>query len=490
MPLSRRHLLHAAALSPALLRCLSPLATAHPAGAAGTGMPMDLDHLTHGFAPVQDELDLHDLPVRGEIPRDLTGTWLRNGPNPAFPPLAYVYPWDGDGMLHALRLEAGRAGYANRFVRTAGLEAERRAGRALYGSLTRPVPVDPALLGPDADPTPIKNLANTNVIGHAGRVLALWEGGLPHEVDERLATRGRFDFAGNWRGGFTAHPKLDPVSGELLVFGYSPHPPYLRFGTVDAAGRVTRVTALDVPQPYMVHDFICTPRYAVFVLCPVVLDFSGNGPPLVWKPELGTRIAVVERADPAESPRWFQAEAFFTFHFMNACEQDGRIIVDQVRRASFPEAGRHTPPTLWRLTLDLSDGSAQEQQLQELVCEFPRIDPRRAGLPNRYGWTPVETGHERGASTFSAIARYDLQTGSVAVHDFGPGQEVDEPAFLPRPGGRAEGDGFILTYVYDRAGDTSRAALLDAVDITAPPIAEIMLPRRVPHGLHGNWLPA
>ncbi|RAI60517.1 9-cis-epoxycarotenoid dioxygenase [Roseicella frigidaeris] len=459
---------------------------------------MDLDHLSHGYAPVAEELDLHALPMRGRIPPELAGTWLRNGPNPAFPPIAYAYPWDGDGMIHALRFAEGRVAYANRFVATAGLRAERRAGRALYGSLLRPVPVDPALAGPEVEPGPIKNLANTNVVRHAGRILALWEGGLPHALDERLETLGRHDFDGRLRGAMTAHPKFDPATGEMLIIRYAPRPPFLSFGSVDPAGRLARMDVLSVDRPYMVHDFVCTARHAVFVLCPLLLEPSGAGPrpdgtlagPIRWAPDLGTRIAVLDRADPAAPLRWFAADPFFTFHFMNAHEAAEGIHIDHLRYPALPGTGAPIGASLWRLTLDLGTGTARERQLDDRTGEFPRIDPRRAGLANRHGWLPVRTGAEADRHGFAGLACHDLAAGRVVVRDFGPGQEVDEPVFLPRPGGTEEGDGWLLTYVYDRAADRSRAVLLEARDLGGEPVAEISLPCRVPHGLHGNWMPA
>ncbi len=516
MSLSRRHLLHAAGLA--------TLAPALP-GCAGPAPPLDQPHLANGFAPVPDELDLAELPVRGEIPRDLAGTWLRNGPNPAYQPISYVYPWDGDGMVHALRFRDGKVAYANRFIATKRLAMERQAGHALFGSLMRPAKVEEGSLPPGTTRRDTMHLANTSVVHHAGKTLALWEGGLPYELDAQLATRGEYDFGGRLRGAMTAHPKFDPATGEMLVLRYAPQPPFLSFGSVNAAGEMTRMEVLATDQPYMVHDFICTRRYAVFVLCPVLFgpQFAGlqaNGTvrgPVAWEPGLGTRIAVLDRqAAPGAGPwrppagampapgatsgprpierpaaplRWFSAEAFFTFHFLNAFERDGRIHVDQVRYPALPGQGFPQLPSLWRLTLNLADGSTSETQLDDRRCEFPRIDGRRAGLPNRFGWLPVKTT-AGGDTVFPAIVRYDLDRGEVAVHDFGAGQEVDEPAFLPRPGGTTEGDGWILTYVYDRATDRSRAVLLDAIDIAAPPLAEISLPRRVPHGLHGNWLVA
>ena len=445
--------------------------------------------LEGGFAPVGDETTVEDLPVRGAIPSELDGVYLRNGPNPAFKPLSYMFPFDGDGMVHALRLRDGRAAYRNRFVMTPGLRAERRAGRAIYGGVMTPHPVDPALVGADGDPGPFKNTANTNIVRHAGHILALWEGGPATELDAGLQTRGPFDFAGQLPHAMTAHPKFDPATGEMLAFRYASVPPYLVFTVIDAAGGVKRQVPLELDASFMVHDFAVTERHAVFFLCPVVLDVAGavrGGRLLDWQPARGTRIGVVPR-DGAGPVRWFDAEPFFVFHFMNAYEQDGRITVDYIQHAGFGR-GSGAPPCLWRMELDLTAGTARRHQLADRSAEFPRIDPALEGRANRAGWSLVRGARRGLPGTFGALARYDLAGGRLVVHDFGFGQEVDEPVFIPRAGATREADGWIGAYVYDHAGGTSRFVLLDAIDLAAPPVAEIALPRRVPHGFHGNWM--
>jgi carotenoid cleavage dioxygenase len=466
------------------LRGLLARASLKPGG--GIGNPF----LQGGFAPVQDELAADDLPVRGAIPADLNGVYLRNGPNPAYPPITYTFPFDGDGMLHALRLRDGRAAYRNRFVLTPGLRAERRAGRALYGGFAAPRPVDPALVGPDGDPSPIKNTANTNIIRHAGRVLALWEGGRPTEIDAGLQTIGPHDFGGRLPHSFTAHPKIDPATGEMLGFRYAACAPYLVFSVIDAAGELVREVPLKLDAGVMVHDFAITARHAVFFLCPVVVDIEAarrGGRALDWQPSRGTRIAVLPR-DGDGPVRWFHTDPFFVFHFLNAHERDGRITVDYIQYDSFGGAPGGPPPCLWRMELDPVAGTARRTRLHERSAEFPRIDPAVEGRPNRYGWSLVR-GAQRGLpGTFTALGRYDLASGELDLHDFGPGQEVDEPVFIPRPGTAEEADGWIGAYVYDHSRDASRFVLLDAVDLPAPPVAEIILPRRVPHGFHGNWM--
>lgn len=445
--------------------------------------------LQHGYAPVTDELSVDNLVIRGEVPREISGTYLRNGPNPAYPPISFAYPFDGDGMVHGLTFDGGKVSYRNRFVVTAGLQADRRAGRTIYGGLMNPIVPDPRFVPPDGDPDRFKNVANTNVVRHAGRILALYEGNLPYELSPALETKGLYDFAGKLRGAMTAHPKFDPASGEMLMFRYSLRPPFLVFYTVDAAGAVVREVPIDAGMPFMVHDFVFTARHVVFFLCPVVFDVAGaqQGKPfLAWQPERGTRIAVLRR-DGTGGVQWIEDGPYFVYHFMNGHEDGGRISVDYVQHGAFVTVSG-APPTLWRAVLDLGAGSVKRTQLDDRIGEFPRIDSARAGAANRYGWLPVSAKGDA-PEAFGALARYDLQAGKTAVHEFGPGREVDEPVFVPRPGGSGEGDGWIMTYVYDRATDGSVCAVLDAIDLERPPVAEIVMPRRVPHGLHGNWLP-
>ncbi len=492
--LNRRDLLRTAAVSTAAGVLLS-----HPHGhaiaqtvAAGerARSPASNPFLLGGFAPVQDELTVESLPLRGEIPRDIVGVYMRNGPNPAYPPISYFYPFDGDGMIHALYFENGRVSYRNRFVDTAGLKAERRAGHAIYGGLFKPIPPDPAFVPPDGDPSPFKKVANTHVIRHGGRYLALREDDLPYEMTRELETVGKWDFHGAVRDTVTAHPKIDPATGELFMFRYSARPPYLVLRVVDPSGRLVRQVPLDVPAAFVVHDLAITSNHVVFFLCPFVMepDVADRGAPFFdWQPERGTRIAVIRR-DGAGPTLWFATEPFFMFHFMNAHETENGIATEYCQFASLPNAGN--PPALWRMTLDFKTGGAKREQLDERPGEFPRVDPRTWGRPYRYGWLPVATQQKRAPGTWSALARYDFKTGAIATHDFGPGREIDEPVFVARSGSNGEGDGWIMTYVYDAASDRSTFVILDALDFDRVPIAEIGLPRRVPHGFHGDWMPA
>jgi carotenoid cleavage dioxygenase len=449
-----------------------------------SGWAADRRFLSGGYAPVRHELTLTDLPIEGAIPADFRGTYLRNGPNPAFEPMSYVFPFDGDGMVHALTFADGKASYRNRFVRTAGLAAERHAGHALWGASLGPAPAD------GRSPRR-KNLANTNVVRHAGRLLALWEGGLPHRLTDDLDTAGPFDFDGRLAGAMTAHPKLDPETGELLFFGYAASHPLLTLYTADAAGRIVDARTVDMPFPAMLHDCAVTPNWWTFFAMPAILDANAESF-VSWQPERGARVIAVPRGDRRAEAHWFEVDPFFVFHVMNGQEDGDRLIVDYVRRPSLAidaQSSRYVAgPKLHRAVVDLARRTLRDVQLDDRAIEYPRIDDRRSGRRNRYGYAPAMSGREAGAA-HSVLIRYDFETRRTTLRDFGPDGEIGEAVFAPRPGGTAEDDGWVVLYVYDRTTDRSRLLVLDAADLAGDPVATVRLPVRVPHGLHGNWLP-
>ncbi|QTZ93066.1 carotenoid oxygenase family protein [Streptomyces auratus] len=428
-------------------------------------------HMAGNFAPVTDELTAYDLPVTGTIPPELTGWFLRNGPNPR--EAASPHWFFGDGMVHGLRLEGGRAvSYRNRWVRTStfteGAQAVDAQGRRNLAA----------------------GVANTHVVRHAGRTLALVESSFPYEIDCRpgheLETIGVHDFGGRLTTAMTAHPKTCPVTGELHFFGYGgPTPPFLTYHRADASGELVLSRPIDVPGPTMMHDFHLTASHVVFMDLPVVFDRSHPGMPYRWDPEYGARLGVLRRDDPHGEVRWLPIDPCYVFHALNAHDDgDQRIVLHVARYAEF---GGASPAHLWRWTIDLATGTVAEEQLDDRFCEFPRVDDRLAGQPARFGH--ATTAELPGSGPIpGALLRYDLQTGAVVRHDFGPGRTPGEAVFAPaddRPGG----PGWLITYVYDASTDTSDLVVLDTEDISADPVATVHLPQRVPYGFHGNWLP-
>jgi carotenoid cleavage oxygenase len=468
-----------AALTAALALDVVPGAARWVPAAGPDGAPRN-PYLAGNFAAVDAEVEAADLAVTGALPPELEGWFLRVGPNPIDPDPGSYHWFMGDGMVHAVELRGGRAAsYRNRWVRT-------DAAAALLG--------EPPVPGQPAESNPVPNAANTALVLHAGHLLALYETSLPTELTPQLETRGRYDFVGALRSPMTAHPKLDPGTGELLFFGVDfLGPPYLRLHVVDPAGRLVRTTPVDIPAATMMHDFAITRRHVVFMDLPVVydLDLLADRPiPARWAPEHGARLGLLARDGSAET-RWFDVPVGYVFHTLNAYDDGERVVLDVVRhpkmfdRDVYGVADGHGQVHRW--TID----PARERVTQELVDgrvqELPRIDARRVGQPYRYAYTLL-TGRsrDRRSPTFLGVAKHDVRDGRVEEHRFPPGSSPGEPVFVPR--GAGEDDGWVFVLVHDRARGASDLVILDASDFRAAPVARVHLPRRVPNGFHGLWV--
>jgi carotenoid cleavage dioxygenase len=430
-------------------------------------------HLTGNFAPVPDEITATDLPVTGVVPPNLSGWYLRNGPNPHAGASAHWFL--GDGMVHGVRLHAGRAAwYRNRWVRTRVLTH----GARLYS--------------PDGTLDLTAAQANTHVVRHAGRLLALVESALPYEITCDLDTIGPYDFGGRLHTPMTAHPKTCPTTGELHFFGYGGlHPPYLTYHRADADGRLLLSRPIDVPAHTMMHDFALTAGHVVFLDLPVVFDLDAartGGMPYRWSDTYQARLGVLCRDTPHDAVRWFNLSPGYVFHTVNAHNDGDRIVLHVIRHPyAFRPGAAPGTPRLWRWTIDLNTGTVTEDQLDDRPVEFPRIDERLTGLPARHGYTVTADIPDR-ITASAAIIRYDLHTGTATSHHLPAGHTPGEAVFVPADDA-PDGTGWLLTFVHDATRDTSDLTILDTTDLTAPPLARIHLPRRVPYGFHGTWIP-
>jgi carotenoid cleavage dioxygenase len=460
---------------------------------------MSANHYLEGeFAPVHEEYTLTDLEVEGTIPGQLDGRYLRNGPNPIGEIDPELYHWFiGDGMVHGIRIRDGKAEwYRNRWVRAQGLGA------------------------------------NTNVIGHAGKTLALVEGGLAnYELTDELDTVGVCDFDGTLSGGYTAHPKRDPKTGELHAVSYSfQRGNTVQYSVIDASGRARRTVDIEVGGSPMMHDFSLTEKHVVFYDLPVTFDarqaaemtvprglrlparlilsaligrvripdpFAASTPkadgadrrfPYSWNPKYAARVGVMPREGGNADVRWFDIEPCYLFHPMNAYDEDDTIVLDVVRHPKMFATDHRGPnegaPTLERWTVDLADGKVRESRFDDRGQEFPRVDERLTGRRHRYGYAP---GFEDAAGTGN-LYKHDFIGGNTKVRSFGPEKSLGEFVFHPSSDDSAEDDGVLMGYLYDRPSDRSELAILDAQ--TLQDIARIKLPHRVPAGFHGNWVPS
>ncbi|MFG1400225.1 carotenoid oxygenase family protein [Roseixanthobacter pseudopolyaromaticivorans] len=456
----------------------------------------DNPYLQGAFAPVSREIEQSDLEVvSGAIPAELSGVYMRNGPNPRYEPISYAYPFDGDGMIHAVYFDNGRARYKNRFVRTRALAVEHRAGRAVYGGVFHPVPVDPALVGPDGDPGPFKNGAYINVLRHGDHLLALGEAAPAYEMTMELETVGEWQAGGDRPLELGAHNRHHPVTGDMFAISYSIDEPVVTVHHIDRAGVRVRSFPVQLAAPAMIHDFILTEHHIVLLVGPAIFDLAAaaeGNPFLQWRPELGTRICVMPLS--GETPVWLDAPAFFVFHFANGFERGSQIVVDYVRHSRLAlgyKGNDSAPPALRRIVLDLSSRQVREDAFTCPLVEFPRINDRLEARASRYVYVPtvsesLDASHRRRA-TFNCLQKVDMETARTDRHDFGD-RLIGEPVFIPRAEGTGEDNGYIATFLHDTIDETSQFVLLDARRIDEAPVAVIRLPQRVPQGLHGTWI--
>lgn len=450
-------------------------------------------YLQGNFAAIADESDINPLPIRGKIPPDLRGVYVRNGPNPAFEPISYTYPFDGDGMLHAIYLNDDGANYRNRYVNTKSLALEKRLEHAIYGGIATPIPPDSKLLSPNDDPGPIKNGAFINVIHHANRTLALWEGGAAYEVDMNLNT------VGEWCPGTTKplevgpHTRKDPDTGDLYFNNYNTKQAYLYYYCINSQGILSDTKIIEKQYVTMLHDFALTKNYFIIFDCPVIYNaklLEQGINPLQWQENLGTRIGVTSRSDAHGGTLWLSTAAFFVYHFVNAYEEEHTIFVDYVRHNRFcltssPETTKQTPK-LYRMSIDLNGKSLNEKVLCNEIVEFPTYNQDYTGKDYQFIYAPTKLRDKR---EFNGVIKYDIENNKVITHDFGDDAEIGEVTFATKANAKTEDDGYLMLFVYHRKTNTSDFVILDAKDITAEPLTIISLPRRVPHGLHGSWIP-
>ena len=456
----------------------------------------DHPQLSGNFAPLRMECDIDDVIVRGQVPPELDISYYRNGPDPQFPPRGEHHWFAGDGMVHAFHIQNGRVRYRNRWARTDKWRLERQEGRSLYNPFN-PMDNDPVVEAPATE-----GLANTNIVWHGGKLLALEEGHAPFEMDPAtLESLGSWSFDERLDGPMTAHPKIDPASGEMLGFGYMTDgmfTPAMRYYAVDAGGRLTRSERFEAPFSSMVHDFMVTEEHVLFPIFPVTGDMEramAGAPPIAWEPDKGTHVGVMRRDGSAAEMRWFETDPCFVYHPMNAYTDGNRIVAHVMEFSEvplFPKVdGSATEPanaflTEWTIDLASNSNGISKRRLADQGGEFPRLDERFACGAYRYGYYAGFRGDGEDLG-FNAIVRHDFATGASTHHSLPEGDMAGEPVFVPRTADAAEGDGYLLSLVYRGRDNRSDLVFFDATDLASGPIACAELPHRVPFGFHGNW---
>jgi carotenoid cleavage dioxygenase-like enzyme len=466
-----------------------------------------------GFnAPQRIEAEVFDLEVQGAVPRELDGTFYRCGPDPCFPPrLGDDININGDGMVMSFRFANGHVDFRSRYVRTEKFRLERAQRRALFGAYRNPYTDEPSVAGRD------RTTANTNVVYHAGRLFALKEDGLPHELDpDTLETRGRFDYGGRMSSlTATAHPKTDPETGEMISHGYEARGLATReiaLQVVSRRGELEREDFFRAPYVSMMHDWAVTSRHLVFPLMPTTADaerMRRGGPHWVFEPGLDAQIGIMPRAADTAALRWFRAPPCGLGHIVNAFSDGERVHVDLFvsERNQFPFIANadgsafdreKSTPRLTRWTFDLArpgDGF-ESRRLHADFMEMPAIDPRYQMHPYRHAFCtivdaarPLDAAGTIGVG-WNTLAHLDLAHGTIERYYVGEHTTCQEPCFAPRAADAPEGEGFILSQLTRFDGHLrTEIAVLDAQRIAAGPLATLKVPFRLRAAVHGNWVP-
>lgn len=458
------------------------------------------------WTPNYDEYDADDMTVIGEIPEDIDGIYVRNTENPVHDSIGKYHPFDGDGMLHMMQLKGGKASYKNRFVRTQGFQAEQEAGGPLWIGFTGN-PNSSTRHGWGAHGH-VKDSSSTDICVHAGNLLStFWQCGDGYRLSpqdlETLGIEGWVPY-----DGISAHPKVDLQTGELMFFNYSTHAPYMHYGVAGADNTLKHYTPIDIPAPRLPHDMAISPNYSVL-----------NDFPLYWPQQmleqnfyvphydtsLPSRFGVIPRFGSNDDVRWFETDTTYVLHFTNCYEEGDEVVMDgYFQKNPWPEPLPSMPdkykllgagidlhslqPHLHRWRFNFETGEATEARLcdREFV-EFGTINPLYSGKKHRYVYSALG---EKGWFLFKGLVKHDLDRQTTTEYQFGPGRFGSEAPFIPRKGGTAEDDGYLVSFITDMEQDRSECVILDANNIEDGPICQIILPHRICSGTHAVWAEA
>ncbi len=462
--------------------------------------------------PLRFEGDILDLEVEGDVPAQLSGTYHRVHPDQQFAPrFDNEQFFNGDGMISLFRFRNGRVDFKQRYAQTDKFKLERAAGRALFGAYRNPLTDEPAVKGK------IRGTANTNVIVHAGKLLALKEDSPALVMDPlTLETQGYTNWGGKCTSQtFTAHPKIDPLTGNMIAFSYASKGLLTKDCTymeISPTGELLREVWFEAPYYCMMHDWGVTEDYACFHIVPSTSNWDrlhANLPHFGFDTTLPVYLMVLPRKGDAKDIKIFKRPNMFCSHVMNAFNDGTKIYFDtpaaknnmfpffpDIHGAPFDRDTAKSYMTRWTVDYNSKgDEFEKTEQLSTLFSEFPRIDDRYATQPHGFGWIPVTDmsmpfngpGQRASGLRLNRIACMNFRNGTESTWFCGPDSLIQEPCFVPRSPDAPEGDGYVIAVVDDIVHNYSDLVMLDAQNVEAGPICRIKLPFRLRQGLHGNW---
>jgi carotenoid cleavage dioxygenase-like enzyme len=461
-------------------------------------------------APSRVECDIYDLVVEGTVPAEINGNWYRSIPDPQYPPMLGDDTFlSGDGMVSVFRFENGHVDFRMRYVQTERWRNERRARRSLYGLYRNPYTDDPSVRGSR------RGAANTTPIFHGGRLLTAKEDSRAWEVDPHtLETRGEWDYQGRLRSQtMTAHPRIDPQTGEMFFFGYEAGGLATRdvaYCVANRDGELIREQWFEAPYCGLMHDFAVTKEHAIFPVFPIIADLArlqAGGPHWAWDSTQDSFIGIMPRYGNVSEMRWFRAPPCSAFHFVNAFTIGNTVHLDfsVANVPVFPfiraASNLHVAPQdivteMTRWSFDLSKpGNGFERYRLGPPGDLPRIADRDAMRDYRvtyYGSLdptlapPILTGPV--GAGFNVLTRLDVHNGSVTTLAMDARTTLQEPVHIPSKDAAHEGYLAFLVDLHDQ--NLSEVHIVEARHPERGPIARIKIPLRLRSGVHGTWVSA
>lgn len=454
------------------------------------------------YAPVSDERTDPQLTVIGEIPSDICGAYVQNNPNPHFKPQGLYHWFDGDGMIHGVQIREGQATYQNRYIQTNGLLAEKQANKILWKGILEPFPTT-------GSQSPDKDTANTDLIFHNGKLLATWWlSGQPYGIDPiTFQTLGPENFSNTLQLSVAAHPKVDPRTGELIFFSYNPYEkPYLQSGIISPQGKCSHTATLDCDLPSLFHDIAITENYTIFLDLPMNWDpqkLTEGKRRVRFHPNKPARFGIMPRYDNGSNCKWFSLPACYIYHTINAHEEKdehGNTVVvmyccrienplpttDHTNELTIPRLFfLRLHPFLYEFRFNLGTGEAKQKQVDDYPTEFPRINDNYLGVKNQWSYHPRIA--KEPSLLFDGFIKYQTKTGKSQHVVYGQSRIGGETVFVPRENAKQEDDGYLMSFVIDRAKSRSELVIYHAQ--TLDRLAQVLIPRRIPFGFHASWAP-